>query len=136
MTVEQNLEDKLEEIAILDGRYSTRAYKFIFDSLDFILYRLGKTHKPLGDRHISVEQLLAGIRDYALEHFGSLSRIVFEDWGIYNTADIGEIVFNLVDGGLLNKQECDMKEDFIDAFSFQTAFEDGFSPEIPWQSNE
>lgn len=131
-----SLEVKLEEVALADGRYPPDAYRFVFDSLDFIILKLGRNHRPIGDRHISVEQLLEGIKDYALDHFGPLSRIVLENWGIYNTADFGEIVFSLVEAGLLNRQDSDMKEDFQDGFNFRDAFEEGYVPEIPWQSGE
>ena len=134
MTAEHQLDDQLETIAIQDGRYAPNAYRFIFDSLDYILLSLGRQHKPSGDRHISVNQLLEGVKDCALEHFGPLSRQVFEHWGVYRTEDIGEIVFNLVECGLLNKQDSDMKEDFVDGFDFRDVFEDSYTPVIRWES--
>ena len=127
-----NLEEKLEEIATRDGRYLVNAYRFIFDSLDYVIVKLGRDHHPIGDRHVSVDQLLEGIRESALDHFGPLSRLVFEHWGIHSTEDIGEIVFDLVEGGLLNKQESDLKEDFANGFNFRDDFEDHYVPEIPW----
>ena len=54
---------------------------------------------------------------------GFLARTVFAEWGIYQTADFGEIVFNLVEVGHLSKQETDSKEDFGDVFDFEEAFE-------------
>ena len=69
---------------------------------------------------------------FALEQFGSLSRTVLEYWGIYKTEDIGEIVFNLVEAGLLNKQDSDCKADFANGFNFREAFEESYSPDIPW----
>ena len=127
-----DLDLRLEEIAERDGRYSTQAYRFVFDALDYILLQLGKSRSLPGERHVSVPQLLDGIRIYALKRFGPLSRMVFEYWGIYSTADFGEVVFNLVEGGLLNKQESDHKEDFENGFDFHETFEEGYVPEIPW----
>jgi uncharacterized repeat protein (TIGR04138 family) len=129
---ELNLEEKLQDIADLQAKYDVEAYKFIFDSLDYVLVSNGKYQYASGDRHVSVEQLLDGIKDFALEQFGPLSRIVLEEWGIYCTEDIGEIVFDLVDGGLLNKQESDDKRDFSRGFSFREVFEENYVPEIPW----
>ena len=131
MSTELKLDEKLLDIAQGDGRYHPEAYRFIFDSLDFVLYAMGRQESGPGDRHITVTQLLEGIRAYALEQFGPLSRIVFESWGLYRTEDIGEIVFNLVEGGLLNKQDSDHKADFANGFSFQQAFEETFVPDIP-----
>jgi uncharacterized repeat protein (TIGR04138 family) len=134
MTTEESLEAKLDEIAARDGRYAPTAYRFIFDSLDYILINLGRQDRPAGDRHISVDQLLEGIRDCATQHFGFLARVVFEHWGVFRTEDIGEIVFNLVDAGLLNKQDSDLKEDFAAGFDFRDAFEENFVPRVPWHS--
>ena len=41
-------------------------------------------------------------------------------------------VFNLVECGLLNKQESDLKADFAEGFNFQDAFEENYTPEIHW----
>lgn len=129
---DMDLEARLEEIAERDERYSPQAYRFVFDALDYVLLQLGRNRALPGERHVSVSQLLDGIRIYALERFGPLARLVFEYWGIYTTADFGEVVFNLVEGGLLNKQESDHKEDFEDGFDFHETFEEGYVPEIPW----
>ncbi|MBU0755702.1 MAG: hypothetical protein KJ645_11225 [Planctomycetes bacterium] len=136
MATEYSLEDQLEAIALEDGRYAPNAYRFIFDSLDYILLCLGRQHKPVGDRHISVEQLLDGVRQCALDHFGPLSRLVLESWGVFRTEDIGEIVFNLVECGLLNKQETDLKEDFAGGFDFRDVFEENYTPVIRWESSK
>jgi uncharacterized repeat protein (TIGR04138 family) len=129
---EIDLEEKIIEIAEEDGRYHPEAYRFIFESLDYLLYRLGKHDRPVGNRHVSVQELLEGVKEYALEQFGPLSRIVLEEWGISSTADVGEIVFNLVEEGLLNKQESDSKEDFAGGFDFREVFEESYIPDIPW----
>jgi len=136
MTATLSLEDKLEEIAVQDGRFHASAYRFIFDSLDYILVHMGRYNRPIGDRHISVDQLLDGLKAYAIEQFGPLSRLVLESWGVYRTEDIGEIVFNLVEGGLLNKQDCDLKEDFTDGFDFRKEFEENYIPHMPWETSE
>ena len=41
----------------------------------------------------------------------------------------GEIVFNMVDNGLLGKTEEDSKEDFLNVYDFDKAFRDPFRPE-------
>ena len=48
---------------------------------------------------------------------------VFRNWGVYKTADFGEIVFNLVECDLLGKRESDSRHDFDDGFDFDKAFE-------------
>ena len=39
------------------------------------------------------------------------------------TADFGQIVFNLVDYGLMGKQESDRREDFQEVYDFSEVFE-------------
>ena len=45
--------------------------------------------------------------------------MVLEYWGVTSTADFGNIVFTLVDLGLLLSQASDTQEDFEDIFDFQ-----------------
>ena len=103
-----------------DPRYGPQAYYFIFDALDFTLQRLGKT------RHVTGRELLEGIRLYASEQFGFLARTVLDEWGITATQDFGEVVFNLVEAGLLSRTEKDTREEFANAYDFAEAFEREF----------
>jgi uncharacterized repeat protein (TIGR04138 family) len=57
-----------------------------------------------------------------------MARTVLEHWGIHATEDLGDIVFALVECGILIKQEDDRKEDFRAVFDFEEAFELGY----PW----
>jgi uncharacterized repeat protein (TIGR04138 family) len=103
-----------------DGRYSPQAYYFIFDALDFTLNRMKKM------RHVTGKELLEGIRQYATEHFGFLARTVLDEWGVRATEDFGNIVFNLVEAGLLSRTDNDTREDFRDVYRFDEAFEREF----------
>ena len=57
-----------------------------------------------------------------------MSRTVLEHWGLRGTEDVGEIVFALVESGVLVKQDGDRIEDFRDVYDFGEAFEDAY----PW----
>jgi uncharacterized repeat protein (TIGR04138 family) len=103
-----------------DPRYGPQAYYFIFDALDYTLQNMGKV------RHVTGRELLEGIRAYATESFGFLARTVLAEWGIRHTQDFGEIVFNLVEAGLLSRTEKDTKADFADVYDFDQAFEAEF----------
>ena len=127
-----SLEKKIETLTRKHGRYRPQAYYFVLDSLDFISRRLGKAGMRGNDRHVSVDELLDGVRLYALEEFGPLARVVLEYNGIYSTRDIGEIVFIMVEAELLNSRDTDSKEDFAGKFDFREAFEENFEPEVPW----
>jgi uncharacterized repeat protein (TIGR04138 family) len=103
-----------------DERYSSQAYYFIFDALDFTLQRIDKR------RHVTGRELLEGIRLFATEHFGFLAKTVLNEWGLTCTQDFGEIVFNLVEAGLLSRTEKDTRKDFADVFEFDVAFDAEF----------
>ena len=72
--------------------------------------------------------MIYGISEYALDQFGPLTLTVFDHWGIRETRDFGEIVFNLVENNLLAKTEKDTREDFAGGFDFGEAFTAPFQP--------
>ena len=47
--------------------------------------------------------------------------IVLDQWGIRSTSDIGDIVYNLIASGDLDKTPSDQRSDFDDVFDFATA---------------
>jgi uncharacterized repeat protein (TIGR04138 family) len=59
-----------------------------------------------------------------------MARVVLEHWGMRSTMDIGDIVFTLVDLGLLISQAQDSRNDFYGVFDFEDAFE----REYPWST--
>ncbi|NQT75471.1 MAG: hypothetical protein HQ566_02990 [Candidatus Omnitrophica bacterium] len=99
-----------------DKRYDPESYSFVMASLDFTTRRM----KRRG--HVSGMELLEGIKDHALEQFGPMAMSVLAHWGIKTTNDLGEIVFNMIDAGVLGKTEQDSKEEFNNRFDFKTAF--------------
>ncbi|MBU1147633.1 MAG: hypothetical protein KKD11_04705 [Candidatus Omnitrophica bacterium] len=100
-----------------DKRYDPEAYSFVMSALNFTTKKL----KRKG--HVSGMELLEGIKDYAIEQFGPMARLVFERWGIKKTDDFGEIVFNMIDAGMLGKTEKDSKRDFKRRFDFKATFD-------------
>jgi uncharacterized repeat protein (TIGR04138 family) len=112
--------ESILQIVRRDGRFTAQAYYFIFDALDYTIQRMRKV------RHVTGKELLEGIRRYATEHFGFLARTVLEEWGIRRTVDFGDIVFNLVEAGLLSRTEKDTREDFDNVYDFDEAFEEEF----------
>ncbi|MGB9603052.1 MAG: Minf_1886 family protein [Verrucomicrobiia bacterium] len=123
-----NFEDEIEKITAKDPRYHKDAYIFVREALEFTQRRLGKKAAIGEERHITGQQLLEGIRDYALSQFGPMTLTVFEEWGIHSCEDFGEIVFNMVDAMLLAKTENDSKEDFKNVYDFYEAFKKPFLP--------
>lgn len=124
MSHDRSLEVRIEELASADQRYTPEAYHFVFRALDWVLERRQEQGLSSTDGHVPAVQLLDGLRDYALDLFGPLARLVLEGWGVHCTEDFGEIVFGLVDCQLLNKQDSDRKSDFAGRYSFREAFDD------------
>ncbi|HCV22149.1 MAG TPA: Minf_1886 family protein [Candidatus Latescibacteria bacterium] len=109
---------EIEAVAEADGRYSRAAYLFIFDALNHTVEKLGKTSMPSEQRHVSGRDLVYGISEYALNRFGPMTLTVFEHWGVTQTRNFGEIVFNLVEGNLMSRTDDDCIEDFDGVFDF------------------
>lgn len=127
MSAQWAVDRKILEIVREDGRYTAQAYAFVFESLDHTMARLGRERdrRRDGDRHVTVPELVSGMRDFAIEQYGPLARAVLHSMGIFDTSDFGEIVFGLVGKGLLNKQESDTREQFAHVFDFRAAFAEG-----------
>ncbi len=114
----------MERIRLRERRFDEHAYLFVLAALEFCQQRLPER------RHITGRELSLACRDLALERFGVLARVVLEHWGVRSTSDIGDIVFTLVDLGLLISQPQDSRDDFLGVFDFADAFE----REYPWSA--
>lgn len=107
-------------------RFHPNAYRFMFAALRRTQQKLGRSqaHGPDDDRaHISGPELLAGIRDFALEQFGLMSLTVFRCWGVHSTEDFGRMVFELIERGEMRKTDGDQLSDFFDVYDFNEALD-------------
>ena len=123
-----SFEEAIEQIAARDRRYHREAYFFLREALDHTQKMIGKLPKKNEVRHVSGQELLNGIREYALQQFGPMTLSVFEEWGVTCCMDFGEIVFNMVETKLLAKTEQDSREDFRNGYYFHDAFRKPFLP--------
>lgn len=125
---ELNFDEVVERIVESDPRYTGDAYGLLREALDFTQQQVHK--KSRGKvRHVTGRELLDGIREYVLREFGPMSITVLEEWGIRNTSDIGEVVFNMVEHGLLAKTDEDSRTDFASGYDFEEAFRKPFLPQ-------
>lgn len=113
-----------------DPRFDKRAYGFIRLGLDHTVKELRKKDAVKAGKsfHVSGRELLEGLRVYALEQFGPLTKTVLNDWGIKRCSDFGDIVFNLIEYNVFSKTESDQREDFADIYTFDEAFVKPFQP--------
>jgi uncharacterized repeat protein (TIGR04138 family) len=112
-----------------DRRYKYEAYKFIRDGLYFAQEVLGlgteaEPDQPGGVqklRHVTGQDFSHALRQFAVEQYGYMAKLVLSSWGIVSTSDFGEIVYNLIRIGEMTKSELDRREDFDDVFDFDQA---------------
>jgi len=135
--------EAVAKIMARDNRYEAEAYAFVRDALDFTIKLRRKNsgreeeHRQRGGRellegrqcsNVSGQELLEGVRQYALREFGPMVMTVFSYWGIHKCEDVGAIVFNLIGEGIFGKSDHDSISDFKNGFNFTEAFVDPFLP--------
>jgi uncharacterized repeat protein (TIGR04138 family) len=142
-----NLRDQLARVIARDPRYSIESYAFVLESLQRARnHKLqeqrkrrdkDRTSRPrkratpasAGDAeteqpgHVTGGELCQAARRLALRYYGLMAINVLEEWGIRSTSDIGEIVYNLIASGDLDKTPCDSRSDFDDVFDFAKALQ-------------
>ena len=106
--------DTFEDIVAKDSRYDARAYALL---MDVIGYLGGEEHK-----HMTGADILDEFKERALDQFGPLTYTVLTEWGLHATEDIGEMMFNLVDGKRVHKDEDDSPESFLGGYDFKETF--------------
>lgn len=127
----------LEDVVKRDPRFAYEAYEFTFLALEHTQKLLGRAPRKESEaagataegesaHHVSGPELLRGVRDLARREFGLMARTVFKLWGVNCTGDFGDIVFNLIEAGLMSKTERDERGDFRDVFDLDDALADGY----------
>ena len=124
----KNFHEVIQLIRKEDARYEAGAYTFMRQALDHTLKAILEKEQTEKHRHITGQELCDGIREFALDQYGPMTRTLLGEWGIQNTADFGQIVFNLVEYGIFGKTEHDSIEDFDNIYDFETAFDEPFRP--------
>lgn len=120
----------IELICKEDSRFDRRAYSFLRQALDHTVKELKKQHpeRTARSQHVSGSELLNGIRAFALDQFGPLTKTVLNKWGIKRCSDFGDMVFTLIDYNVFSKTENDRREDFGEIYDFDEAFVKPFAP--------
>jgi uncharacterized repeat protein (TIGR04138 family) len=137
-----SLRDQLPRIIACDPRFSIDAYAFVLEALDHARVqklnglrsrpspagptRAGrparpKARLPRSANHVTGQELCHSARVVALRQYGLLAATVLGHWGIHSTSDIGDIVYNMIATGDLEKTPNDSRSDFDNVFDFATA---------------
>ncbi len=146
-----NIRDELARIIAGDPRYSIESYAFVLEALNYAKYvklkrdarnrdksrsnETNRQRRPSSSQskkarvsgHVTGRELCESVRKLALRQFGSMAATVLNHWGVRSTSDIGDIVYNLIAAGDLEKTPSDTRSDFDQAFDFETALKPKFS---------
>ncbi|MEM1446801.1 MAG: Minf_1886 family protein [Planctomycetota bacterium] len=116
--------------AVKRTKYPIEAFLFVQQGLDQTVRGLhGEPEEEdiledpaESERHVTGRQLCAGLRDFAVDQFGLMALTVLRYWGIHRCEDFGNIVFAMVDAGVMHKTDGDTIDDFQNVFDFKEAF--------------
>jgi uncharacterized repeat protein (TIGR04138 family) len=137
--------DDLATTIARDPRYTIEAYAFVINALNHARAhklrarsrRVSKSEPGEGPSrrsrpkpspgaeisgHVTGQELCRAARALALREFGLMSLTVLHAWGLRSTSDIGDIVYNLIRSGHLEKTPSDRREDFDGVFDFEAEF--------------
>ena len=127
-----SLRDDLAGVLACDSRFPIQAYVFIFETIEFTKrlkdrskLRSTKGKKTPTKKHITGQELCEGARRLALRDYGLMAETVLAQWGLRSTSHLGDVVYNLIASGDLEKTPTDQRSDFNDVYHFPTAFKDG-----------
>lgn len=110
------IDERIQALSDRDGRYRAEAYSFVLAALSYTIGRAGEV------RHVSGQELLEGLKELSMESYGPMAKEVLNHWGIRSSIDVGRVVFDLVNEGLLSKTDSDSIEDFENGFDFEEEF--------------
>ncbi len=103
-----------------DEQYDAEAYGFLLEALE-------RTRRELRrEGHVSGGELLEGIQLLATERFGPMAALVFREWGVSHGGDFGNMVYELVDKGVLFRREEDSIDDFLGGKPYELIFEEEY----------
>jgi uncharacterized repeat protein (TIGR04138 family) len=137
-----SLRHHLPRIIALDPRFSIDAYAFVLEALDHSRVQKLNALRSRGDAggpkrprrtartrrqgqpgvgHVTGQELCHSVRTLSLGQYGLLAATVLAHWGIRSTSDIGDIVYNMIASGHLEKTPSDVRSDFDNVFDFEKA---------------
>jgi uncharacterized repeat protein (TIGR04138 family) len=142
-----SLRDQLPRIIASDPRFPIEAYAFVLEALHHARHhklkalergpdktatapappapgtrsRRSRTRRTVRSGHVTGRELCESLRVLALRQYGLLAVTVLAHWGIRSTSDVGDIVYNMIATGDLEKTPSDSRSDFDNVFNFETA---------------
>ena len=103
-----DLADKIRRLLQREKRFKADAYEFVNAAVNYAATLEDSNEK----KHVAALELLEAVRDFAFRQYGPFAAEVLKSWGVNAAADIGTIVFLLIDEKVLFASENDSPEDF------------------------
>jgi uncharacterized repeat protein (TIGR04138 family) len=140
-----SLREQLPRIIANDPRFTIEGYAFVLEALHHArLHKLkaldrdrdkagtatptkeprprrSRAQRPTRSGHVTGREVCEAVRKLALRQYGLLAITVLAHWGIRSTSDIGDIVYNMIATGDLEKTPSDSRSDFDNVYDFATA---------------
>lgn len=95
--------------------YGSEAYGFAAEALNHAV------HRSQSQGHVKGAEVAVAFVALAQKAFGLFAPQVLSHWGVNTTEDVGRIVFQLVEYGILQANDDDTMDDFRELFDLQDA---------------
>lgn len=110
--MDKNEEKALYAIVSRDPVYPVAAYKFVSAGVQYTVHSHERAEKRGVERHVTGQELLRGILEFAALQYGFLAPDVLEFWNFRTGRDIGNTVYAMIGAGILSAGPNDRLEDF------------------------
>ncbi len=114
--------ERFEAAVRQDGRYPLEAFEFLHHGLARATQQKHGEHSPGTPQHVTGQELSVALRTLAIERYGQLAPEVLRRWNIRATRGFGEMVYLMIDAGLMGRQDSDDITDFDHVYDFRAAF--------------
>ena len=127
----------LDQLVSQDPRYPVEAYVFVREALAFasdsmelgVAPDVAETEAAPDqprERHLTGQELCEAIRQFAINQYGYMAKVVLQRWGITATGNFGDIVYNMIEMGVMKKSPQDRRTHFDNVYDFDHVFESNF----------
>ncbi|HEY3900545.1 MAG TPA: Minf_1886 family protein [Chthoniobacter sp.] len=106
------------ELAAGQARLRAEAYRFVSRAASKAL----SDSLDAGTEHVSGRDIALAFRALALAEFGKEALPTLNGWGLFTTDDVGTVVYQMIEVGLLGARAEDKPEDFHAIYDFAAEF--------------
>lgn len=118
-----------------DQRYPIAAICYVSKCLKRLLEQNSSKDEAKKTSHVTGQAICEALRTSLLDDYGVFAQDVLAQWNIHETNDFGNIIYDLIDVGMLSVSPRDSRTDFVDVYDFKSALKittDGGTTKEPW----